>query len=63
MLALKGNQESLHDAVIEYLDRHSQNDFADLEVRRHTATESSHGRVTTRCYFHLPVPDDLVGAD
>jgi predicted transposase YbfD/YdcC len=63
VLALKGNQESLHDAVIEYLDRHSQNDFADLEVRRHTTTESSHGRVTTRCYFHLPVPDDLVGAD
>lgn len=63
VLALKGHQESLHDAVIEYLDRHSQDDFADLEVRRHTTTESSHGRVTTRCYFHLPVPDDLVGAD
>jgi predicted transposase YbfD/YdcC len=63
VLALKGNQESLHDAVIEYLDVHCQNDFGDLEVRRHTTTESSHGRDTTRCYFHLPVPRDLAGRD
>jgi len=63
VLALQGNQGSLHDAVIEYLDTHSQDDFADLPVRRHTTTESSHGRDTTRCYIQLPVPDNLVGAD
>ena len=59
VLALKGNQETLYDAVIEYVDQHAQNDFADIAVRRHTTTETAHGRDTTRCYFHMPVPVDL----
>jgi len=36
VLALKGNQETLHDAIIDYIDHHAKNDFADVEVRRHT---------------------------
>jgi predicted transposase YbfD/YdcC len=63
VLALKGNQEALHDAVIEYVDTHSENGFADIEVRRHTTTETAHGRDTTRCYLHMPVPGDLAGLD
>jgi predicted transposase YbfD/YdcC len=59
VLALKGNQETLHDAVIQYVDKHSENGFADIEVRRHTTTEKAHGRDTTRCYFHMPVPGGL----
>lgn len=59
VLALEGNRETLHDAVIEYVDTHSANDFADIAVRRHTTTETAHGRDTTRCYFHMPVPVDL----
>ena len=63
VLALKGNQETLHDAVIAYVDQHAQNDFADLEVRRHTTSEAIHGRVTTRCYFHMPIPADLADGE
>ena len=63
VLALKGNQEKLHDAVIDYVDQQMENDFAEVEVRRHTTTETGHGRVTTRCYFHLPVPNDLTELD
>jgi len=59
VLALKGNQETLHDAVIEHIDQHSVNDFADSEVRRHTTTETAHGRHEIRNYFHMPVPSDL----
>src|ERR1700685_4026273 len=59
VLALKGNQETLHDAVGDYLDRHSQNDFADLDVRRHTTTETGHGRQEIRSYLHMPVSGDL----
>ncbi len=59
VLALKGNQETLHNAVVAYLDRPSANDFADLDVRRHTTTETAHGRDEVRSYFHLPVPSDL----
>jgi predicted transposase YbfD/YdcC len=63
VLALKGNQEALHDAVIEYVDKHSENGFADVDVRRHATTDTSHGRDTTRCYFHMPVPGDLAGRE
>lgn len=62
VLALKGNQESLHDAVIEYIDRQLENDFAGLDIRQHTTTETAHGRDETRCYTHLPVPSDLPNA-
>jgi predicted transposase YbfD/YdcC len=63
VLALKGNQETLHDAVIEYLDEQFENDFAGLDVRHHTTTETAHGRDETRCYVQLPVPSDLPNRD
>src|ERR1044071_3036060 len=59
LLALKGNQETLHNAVINYIDKHCANDFADIEVRRHQTTEQGHGRHETRSYFHMAVPSDL----
>jgi predicted transposase YbfD/YdcC len=59
VLALKGNQEKLHDAVIEYIDQQLENDFAGLDARQHTTMETGHGRDETRCYTHLPVPNDL----
>ena len=31
VLALKGNQETLHPAVIDYIEEQSQNDFADVK--------------------------------
>jgi len=43
VLALKGNQETLHDAVIETIDRQFENDFADLDARQHTTSETAHG--------------------
>lgn len=63
VLALKGNQETLHDAVIEYIDRQLENDFVGLDVRQHTTTETAHGRDETRCYTQLPVPSDLPSSD
>lgn len=59
VLALKGNQETLHDAVIQYIDEQLERDFAGLDVRQHTTTETGHGREETRCYTHLPAPPDL----
>jgi predicted transposase YbfD/YdcC len=63
VLALKGNQETLHDAVIGYLDEQFENDFAGRDVRHHTTTETAHGRDETRCYVQLPVPSDLPNRD
>lgn len=63
VLALKGNQETLHDAVIEYIDEQLENDFAGIDARHHTTTETAHGREETRCYTQLPVPNDLRNRD
>ena len=63
VLALKGNQETLHDAVIDYIDRQLENDFAGIDVRQQTTTETAHGREETRCYTQLPVPSDLPNRD
>jgi predicted transposase YbfD/YdcC len=59
VLALKGNQEKLHNAVMEYFGQQLQNDFADVEARQHETTEESHGRSDRRIYTQLPVPQDF----
>lgn len=63
VLALKGNQPTLHQAVVEYIDKQSENNFAGCDARRHETTEKGHGRVETRQYVHLSVPDDLAHRD
>ena len=59
VLALKGNQETLHQAVIDYIDRHLDDDFAHTGARRLLTTEKGHGREETRSYIQMPVPPDL----
>ena len=63
VLALKGNQGTLHQAVIDYIDEQSDNDFADIIARRHLTQETGHGREETRSYIHMPVPLDLPGLE
>lgn len=59
VLALKGNQETLHNEVMDYIDEQCKNDFADVKVRRLTTTENGHGRHETRYYYHMPAPSHL----
>jgi predicted transposase YbfD/YdcC len=59
VLALKGNQETLHNAVIDYIDKQIANEFADIDVRQHTTKETAHGREEIRNYFHMAAPCDL----
>jgi predicted transposase YbfD/YdcC len=63
VLALKGNQETLHQEVIDYIDGQSQNDFAEAKARRHLTQEKGHGREEIRSYIQMPVPDDLRGLE
>jgi predicted transposase YbfD/YdcC len=63
VLALKGNQETLHQAVIDYIDEQSKNDFADVHARRHLTKGTGHGREETRSYIQLPVPETLRGLE
>jgi len=63
VLALKGNQEALHRAVIEHIDQHPDNDFADAHARRQSTTETGHGREESRSYVHMPAPEALRDQD
>jgi predicted transposase YbfD/YdcC len=59
ILALKGNQETLHQAIIEHIDEQLEGDLAG--AREHVTTEKGHGREETRTYLQLPAPKSLPG--
>lgn len=58
-LAVKGNQPTLHQGLMDFFEDHLQDDFARVKVRRHETHEQAHGRDERRTYFLCPVPDDL----
>jgi predicted transposase YbfD/YdcC len=61
VLALKGNQGTLHRAVIDYVDDQLDTDFAGIGARRHVTQEKGHGRKERRIYVQMPVPKGLPG--
>jgi predicted transposase YbfD/YdcC len=63
VLALKGNQETLHQAVIDHILEQWEDDFARVRARRHRTKETGHGRDETRTYIQMPVPESLPGRD
>jgi predicted transposase YbfD/YdcC len=62
ILAVKGNQPTLHDGVAEYFLEHISDDFARVDVSRCETREKGHGRVEHRSYYVLDVPPDLPDA-
>jgi predicted transposase YbfD/YdcC len=61
-LAVKGNQPTLHEGIVDFFDQHIEDDFAGAPVRRHATEEKGHGREERRDYFICPVPEDLPDA-
>src|SRR5271170_7985689 len=59
VLALKGNQDTLHQAVIDYIDEKLDSDLGN--GREHVTTETGHGREEMRTYLQLPAPKSLKG--
>jgi predicted transposase YbfD/YdcC len=59
VLALKGNHETLQQAVIASIDEQLEGDLTDAQ--EHVTTEKGHGREETRTYLQLPAPEDLPG--
>jgi predicted transposase YbfD/YdcC len=59
VLALKGNQESVHRAVVEHIDEQLEGDLGGAKGL--TTTERGHGREDQRTYLQLPAPEDLPG--
>jgi predicted transposase YbfD/YdcC len=60
VLALKGNQETLHQAVIDHILEQWEDDFAKVKARQHqtveTATVARRREVTSRCQPHRICP-------
>src|SRR3954454_5934988 len=59
VLALKGNHEILHRAVIEHIDGQLEGDLKGAEEL--TTNDHGHGREEDRTYLQLPSPEDLPG--
>jgi predicted transposase YbfD/YdcC len=59
VLALKGNQESLHQPVIAYIDEQLEGELEGAQ--EHATTEKGHGRQETRTYLQIPAPEGLPG--
>ncbi len=59
VLAVKANQPTLHDGIIDFFLDHLDDDFARVKVSRHETDESGHGRDEGRTYYVCAAPDDL----
>ena len=61
ILALKGNQGTLHDATIDYIHQQTKTDFQGIGARRLDTVEKKHGRTEKRTYIQMPAPESLPG--
>jgi predicted transposase YbfD/YdcC len=60
VLAVKGNQKSLHNSMIRFFQDHQSDDFARTRVDRHHTHQRQHGREETRWYLTCPVSEQIV---
>ena len=63
VLALKGNQETLYEAVQNFFDAQVECDFTDAAVSTWSEEETSHGRSDERYYYQFTAPRDLPGRE
>jgi len=59
VLALKGNQDTLHRDVTELFAQLIDEDFRDTPVSRHEECDDRHGRKEERRYYQIAVPDNF----
>ncbi len=59
VLAVKGNQPTLHEGIMDYFGDHLEDDFARVKVSAHRTKETGHGRQERREYYVCPVPENL----
>ena len=62
ILVLKGNQDSLHQQAIDYIDQHISDDFANAPSQRIEENQKKgHGRIDSRTYIQFEVPKTFTG--
>jgi predicted transposase YbfD/YdcC len=62
VLAVKGNQPTLHDGIKAFFNDHLEDDFARTKARRYETQEKGHGREENRSYVVCPIPEYLPDA-
>jgi len=63
VLALKGNQGTIHQQIIDWIDAQFENDWEDVSYELFETDESGHGRNDLHSYIQFPIPDGLVGRE
>ena len=58
-LAVKGNQPTLHQGIVDFFKEHMDDEFRRTSARHHETNEKGHGREEYRYYAICPVPQDL----
>jgi predicted transposase YbfD/YdcC len=59
VLAVKDNQPTLSAGIEEFFVNHVEDDFAQVESRKHITKQKGHGREERREYVICPVPENL----
>jgi predicted transposase YbfD/YdcC len=63
VLAVKGNQPTLHAGIEAFFLDQLEDNFARVSVGRHETSEKGHGRQETRTYLVCDAPDNLPDRD
>ncbi len=63
VIALKGNQGSLHEDIKLYFEDAKQNNFKDISYDYHETIDGDHGRIETRKYYIISDIDWLQGKE
>jgi predicted transposase YbfD/YdcC len=63
VIAVKGNQPTLHAAIESFFHDQIERDFEDLQYRGHETRDEGHGRTDERAYFLAKIPRDFAPAD
>ncbi|MHC5536988.1 ISAs1 family transposase [Singulisphaera rosea] len=62
ILAVKGNQPTLHEGIVDHFLDHFDDDFARISVSCHETFEEGPGRKERRTYYLCDVPEGLPDA-
>jgi len=58
ILIAKGNQEALHNYLMDQFIQYGEDDYQVEGLRKHTTVEKSHGRKERREYYFIEAPKD-----
>ena len=62
VLAVKGNQPTLHQAIIEYFEAMEEHEASGITFQHLETVEQQRGRLERRLYWTAPTPPELAGS-